>query len=318
MRYRSNRLSALVADTTTVHRSGGGGLKNAAKARSLVSIRVKHASACRDTPGEFIMQRPLQCLGFLAIPILAGCATTPGFTSGTWIDLSYDLSSETVYWPTAEPFKLETVAEGMTDKGYYYSAYTFSAAEHGGTHIDSPVHFAQGRKSVDQLPLEQLIGPAVKIDVSEKALADRDYLITIQDIEAWESKHGRIPDGSIVLFQTGYGRYWPDAEQYLGTALRGPEGVAALHFPGLDPLAAAWLVSNRTIKCVGIDTASIDRGQSEVYGAHVSLMMNNVPALENVANLEQLPSKGAHVFALPVKIKGGSGAPVRIAAYVLR
>jgi kynurenine formamidase len=248
--------------------------------------------------------------------LIAGCVTAPGFPDGEWIDLSYDLSSETVYWPTSDPFKLETVSEGMTDQGYYYSAYKFSGAEHGGTHIDSPVHFAQGRKSVDQLPLDQLVGPAVKIDVSENALADRDYLITLEDIESWESEYGRIPEGSIVLFQTGYGRYWPDAEQYLGTALRGEEGVAALHFPGVHPIAAAWLVSNRTIKCVGIDTASIDHGQSKGYGAHVALMINNVPALENVANVERVPVKGAYVFAFPVKIRGGSGAPLRIAAFI--
>lgn len=263
------------------------------------------------------MNRSFTVALVVAVPFFAGCATS-GFPDGEWIDLSYDLSSETVYWPTAEPFKKETVAEGMTDKGYYYSAYTFSAAEHGGTHIDAPVHFAQGRQSVDELTLSQLIGPAVKIDVSEKALADRDYLISLDDIQAWESEHGRIPKGSIVLFQTGYGRFWPDAEQYLGTALRGEEGVAALHFPGLHPVAAAWLVGNRAIKCVGIDTASIDYGQANTYGSHVALMINNVPALENVANMEQVPVKGAHVFALPVKIRGGSGAPLRIAAFVPR
>ncbi len=246
--------------------------------------------------------------------LLAGCATTHEFPNGTWLDLTYDLSSETVYWPTSELFKLETVSEGVTEAGYYYSAYKFCAAEHGGTHIDAPVHFAEGRKSVDELPLSQLIGSAVKIDVSEKAIADRDYLISSKDIQAWEADHGRIPGGSIVLFQTGYGRYWPNAEQYLGTALRGEEGVAALHFPGLHPDAAAWLVANRTIKAVGIDTASIDFGQSKTYGSHVALMTNNIPAMENVANIEQIPTQGALIVALPIKIKGGSGGPIRIAA----
>lgn len=260
------------------------------------------------------MKRTHALLFTLVVPCVTGCAPAPGFPEGTWLDLSYDLSSETVYWPTSELFQLDTVSEGITDKGYYYSAYKFCAAEHGGTHIDAPIHFAEGRKSVDELPLSQLIGPAVKIDVSENALADPDYLISVDDIQAWESEHGSIPDGSIVLFQTGYGRYWPDAEQYLGTALRGEEGVAALHFPGLDPDAATWLVENRDIKAVGIDTASIDYGQSEVYGSHVALMTNNIPALENVENIEQLPTQGAYVVALPIKIKGGSGGPTRIVA----
>jgi len=246
--------------------------------------------------------------------ILTGCATSSPFPAGTWIDLSYDLSSETVYWPTSELFKLETVSEGMNEKGYYYSAYKFCAAEHGGTHIDAPVHFAQGRKSVDQLELTQLIGPAIKIDVSEKALADRDYLISVDDIQSWESVYGTIPKDAMVLFETGYGRYWPNAEQYLGTALRGEEGVEALHFPGLDPEAAKWLVANRTINAVGIDTASIDFGQSKLYGSHVELMTHNIPALENIAQLDRVPATGAMMIALPIKIKGGSGGPVRIAA----
>lgn len=252
--------------------------------------------------------------------LISGCATTTSssFPDGTWLDLTYDLSSDTVYWPTSDHFQLQTVSEGMTDLGYYYSAYKFCAAEHGGTHIDAPVHFAEGKKSVDELPVSELIGPAIKIDVTDKSIANRDYLISVADIEAWEAKHGALPDGSIVLFQTGYGRYWPDAEKYLGTAVRGPEGVAALHFPGLHPDTAAWIVENRNIKAVGIDTASIDYGQSKEYGAHVVLMTNNIPALENVANLEQLPVQGAHIMALPIKIRGGSGAPVRIAAFVPR
>lgn len=254
----------------------------------------------------------------VAVPMIAGCATTHGFPDGTWLDLTYDLSSETVYWPTSELFQLETVSEGVTEGGYYYSAYKFCAAEHGGTHIDAPIHFAEGRKSVDELELSQLIGPAIKIDVSEKAIADRDYLISVEDIQAWESVHGEISDGAIVLFQTGYGRYWPSAEQYLGTALRGEEGVAALHFPGLHPDAAVWLVENRNLRAVGIDTASIDYGQSKVYGAHVALMTHNIPALENVANIEHVPIEGALLVALPIKIKGGSGGPVRIAAFLPR
>ena len=247
---------------------------------------------------------------------LARGAGADGFPPGRWVDLSYDYSAETIYWPTAEPFALETVAEGRTEKGFYYSAYKFCAAEHGGTHIDAPIHFAEGRQTVDQIPLSQLIAPAVKIDVSEKALANRDYLITVEDFTGWESQHGRIPDGSIVLLQTGFGQYWPDRLKYLGTDQRGPAGVAALHFPGLHPEAAAWLMKNRKLNAIGIDTASIDFGQSKTFDSHVTLMGQNVPAFENVANLDQVPSEGALVTALPMKIAGGSGGPLRIVAWV--
>lgn len=243
-------------------------------------------------------------------------AKQTGFPEGQWIDLSYDLSSETIYWPTAEPFKRETVAEGFTEKGYYYSAYNFCAAEHGGTHIDAPIHFAEGRKSVDEIPLSQLIAPAIKIDVSNKASANRDYRITVEDITSWESENGQIPDGSIVLLETGFGRHWPDRVKYLGTDKRGPEGVAELHFPGLHQDAARWLVENRKISAVGLDTASIDYGQTQTFDSHVILMTHNIPAFENVANIEQVPKSGAQIVALPIKIKRGSGGPLRIVAFV--
>jgi kynurenine formamidase/ketosteroid isomerase-like protein len=152
--------------------------------------------------------------------------------------------------------------------------------------------------------------------VSQAVADDRDHLISVADIEQWEAQHGAIPDGSIVLLRTGFGQFWPDAEKYLGTALRGQEGVAQLSFPGLDPLAADWLMQNRHIKAVGIDTASIDYGKSQYFKTHVALMTHNVPAFENVANLEQLPATGVYVIALPAKIRGGSGGPLRIIARV--
>lgn len=251
-------------------------------------------------------------IGSVAI-VLAFLATTAA-AAPAWVDLTHPLSSESVFWPTARPFELTTDAEGHTEAGYYYSAYSFSSAEHGGTHIDAPVHFAEGRRSVDEIPLSQLMGPAVVVDVRRSAQANRDHLIAVSELADWESTHGRIPDDSIVLFRTGFSRFWPDAEAYLGTAMKGEAGVAALHFPGLHPDAAAWLVAERSVKAVGIDTASIDHGQSKGFESHVRLMEANVPAFENVAHLDRLPATGAWVIALPMKIEGGSGGPLRIVA----
>jgi len=253
----------------------------------------------------------------LIVAVSAAACVSPSseFPKGEMIDLSYDFSDETIYWVTAEPFKRTTVSEGMTPGGYYYSAYNYSAAEHGGTHIDAPVHFAEEKKSVDQLELNQLIAPGVKIDVSTKA-ADRDYLITVDDIKAWEAANGPIPEWSIILFYTGFGSKWPDKKAYLGTDQKGEAAVKDLHFPGLHPDAAKWLIENRKFKAVGIDTASIDYGQSTDFKSHVALMTKNIPAFENVANMDKLPIKGFQVIALPMKIKGGSGAPLRIAAFV--
>lgn len=238
------------------------------------------------------------------------------FPDGKIIDLSYDFSDETIYWVNAKQFEKEKVADGKTPQGFYYSANNFSAAEHGGTHIDSPIHFAEGRQTVDQIPLEKLIANAVKIDVSAKAEKDKDYLISVEDIRNWEKENGKIPDESIVLLQTGFGKFYPDKAKYLGTDKRGDEAVKDLHFPGLSPDAAEWLVKNRKINAIGLDTASIDRGQSTDFRSHVILMSENIPAFENVANLDKLPVKGFQIIALPMKIKGGSGAPLRIIAVV--
>jgi kynurenine formamidase len=235
---------------------------------------------------------------------------------GKWIDLTHDFSSETIYWPTAEGFTLETEFEGTTEKGYYYSSNRYDASEHGGTHLDAPVHFAEGRQTVDQIPLDKLIGTAVVVDVSKKALADPDYQVSIGDLKEWEAGHGAIPEGAIVLLNTGYGKYWPDRVKYMGTDKKGPEAVRELHFPGLHPEAAKWLTENRDINAVGLDTPSIDYGQSALFESHRILFKENIPAFENVANLDKLPAKGAFVIALPMKIKGGSGAPLRIIAAV--
>lgn len=233
----------------------------------------------------------------------------------TLIDLSHDYSSETLYWVTSKEFHLDTVFEGVTDKGFYYTANNFETAEHGGTHIDAPIHFAANTLTVDKLPLEKLMGPAIKIDVSQNALENRDYLISIDDFKNWEDKEGmKIPDGSIVLLETGYSKFYPDAEKYLGTKNRGEDAVKELHFPGLDPKAAEWLVNNRKINAIGLDTPSIDYGQSVYFKSHVILLSANIPAFENLTNLNQLPSKDFTIIALPMKIKGGSGGPLRIVA----
>lgn len=248
-----------------------------------------------------------------ALPVMP--QRTPVLPGGRVVDLSYSFDENTVYWPTAESFKLTTDFEGVTDKGYFYSAYKYSAAEHGGTHIDAPVHFAKGRHTADQIPLEQLMGSGIVIDVTSQCAANRDYLVSIADFQNWERRNGRIRPGTIVFLRTGFGKYYPDRKMYLGTDERGAAAVAKLHFPGLDPAAARWLTQNRSIKAIGLDTASIDFGQSTLFESHRILFEKNIPALENVANLDQLPSKGFSVIALPMKIKNGSGGPVRIVAF---
>ncbi len=244
--------------------------------------------------------------------VWAGLSLPPG----RWVDLSHDFSTETIYWPTAEGFSLSVDFIGITEKGYFYTSNSFRTSEHGGTHIDAPIHFAQDRTTVDQIPLERLIGQVALIDVAEKALKNPDYRVSIEDFMAWEAAHGEIFKGTIILINTGYHRFWPDRKKYIGTDKRGLEAIPELHFPGLHPEAARWLVQNRQIAAIGLDTPSIDYGQSELFQSHQILFKNNIPAFENVANLDQLPPTGALVIALPMKIKGGSGSPLRIIAFI--
>jgi kynurenine formamidase len=255
----------------------------------------------------------------VASMLFAGCQkheSSARLLQGNVVDLSHAFDEQTVYWPTAEPFKLEKDFEGITEKGYYYAANRFSAAEHGGTHIDAPVHFAKDHNTVDQIPLEQLIGQGIVVDVVQKASANPDYQVAVEDFQQWEQANGQIPQNAIVLLRTGYGKLWPDRARYMGTDERGQQAVAKLHFPGLNPAAAQWLVSNRRINAIGLDTPSIDYGQSTLFESHRTLFDKNVPAFENLANLDQLPAKGFAIVALPMKIKGGSGGPLRVVAFL--
>jgi kynurenine formamidase len=236
--------------------------------------------------------------------------------TGKLIDLTHPFDEQTIYWPTEAGFLLELGNNGPTDKGYYYAANRFRAAEHGGTHLDAPIHFHDQRHTVDQIELDRLVGEAVVIDVSEQCRANRDYEITVADLRNWETAHSRQLTDIIVLLRTGWSSRWLDREAYLGTSARGPDAVPSLHFPGLSPEAAQWLADHRLPKAVGIDTASIDFGQSTHFESHVTLFKKNIPAFENVANLDQLPTQGALVMALPMKIAGGSGAPLRVVAIV--
>jgi kynurenine formamidase len=238
----------------------------------------------------------------------------PSFPAGELIDLSHAYDDKTIYWPTSAPFRLQKDFDGPTPAGFYYSANSFATSEHGGTHLDAPVHFAQGRQSADEIPLERFFGPAVVIDVTQQSGGNPDYQVTVDDLVAAEREHGPIPDDAILLLRTGFSRRWPDAARYLGTAERGDAAVPKLHFPGLHPDAARWIVANRPVRAIGIDTASIDYGQSTLFESHRILYEVNLPAFENLTALDRLPTRGAYIVALPMKIAGGTGAPLRAVA----
>jgi kynurenine formamidase len=227
------------------------------------------------------------------------------------VDMTYPFSEATQHWPTAHGFKLEKHTEGMAG-GHWYAAYDYSSAEHVGTHMDAPFHFAQGKWKVDQVPLSKTIGPGIVVDVSGKAKASADYRLQVSDLQNWEKRYGRIASGTIVLMYTGWGKFWKDRKQYFGSDK--PGDIENLRFPGYSKEAAEFLVKERKIAAAGIDTASMDYGASRDFIVHQVFGAANVPTFENVANLEKLPAKGATIYAAPMKIEGGTGAPLRIFA----
>ena len=233
------------------------------------------------------------------------------------VDLTHTFGKDTLYWPTATSgFELKPVHKGPTPLGFYYAAYSFCAPEHGGTHLDAPAHFAEGVWSSGEIPVDRFIGPAVVIDVSDKAKTDPDYTLSVEDVAAFEAKHGRIAPGATVLLRTGWGARWPDRLAYFGDDT--PGDASKLHFPSYGLAAATFLIRERRVGTLGVDTASIDAGTSRDFPVHRFAAANNVAGLENLANLGELPETGATVIALPMKIAGGSGAPARVIALVPR
>lgn len=239
----------------------------------------------------------------------------PDLRSATVVDLSHAFDADTLYWPTSPTrFDLTTLASGVTEGGWFYSANSFCAPEHGGTHLDAPIHFARGRRTADQIPVRQLVAPAVVIDVSKAAAEDADYRLAPADVRAWEKKHGTIPGGAIVLLRTGWSKRWPDRKRYFGDDA--PGDASNLHFPSFGAEAAALLVRGRRVGALGVDTASIDHGPSKDFPVHRLAAEANVPGLENLTGLAALPESGAWIIALPMKIAGGSGGPLRAVALV--
>lgn len=231
------------------------------------------------------------------------------------LDMTYPYDENTIYWPTAEPFKLEKISWGMTEEGWWYASNNYSASEHGGTHVDAPIHFAENGRTIDQIPLEEWIGPAVKVDVTEKCEENRDYLLAVEDILNWEKQHGKIPVGAWVIMYTGIDtQYYPDKKKVLGTDKEGDAALPELSFPGFSPESVEYLIEERDITGIAIDTPSIDYGKSKDFKVHQILCGADKLALENIANLDKLPHSGVILYVIPMMIKNGTGAPARVFA----
>lgn len=250
----------------------------------------------------------------LSCLIAASCAVSPSAPTLAEIaqgevqivDLGYALDEDNAYWPgeTYRPFQFEKIAS-LEEDGVYSGA--FSTPEHLGTHIDAPNHFERGQPSVDEITLRDLVAPIVVVDVRKACQENADYQLSSRDLDAWENEHGRIPTGAVVFVLTGWGTYWNDYERY-----KNEDNSGRLHFPGFSPGAARFLIEDRSIKGIGIDTLSVDAGLSSDFMVHHVVNGAGSYHIENAANLEKLPASGAWMMAAPIKIKHGSGGPSRV------
>ncbi|MCE5333143.1 MAG: cyclase family protein [Desulfobacteraceae bacterium] len=250
-----------------------------------------------------------------AVLFLAAAAPLTAASKEQFVDMTFPFSEDSIYWPTDKPFTPKTVFKGFSDAGWWYASNEYAASEHGGTHADAPVHFSEKGRTIGQIPLREWIGPAVRINVTKKCSANRDYLLSVDDIRAWEKAHGRIPKGAWVIMHSGLDdKSYPNKKEVLGTEKTGKEAIAELHFPGFSPEAAEFLLDNRNITGIAVDTPSIDPGMSKDFKVHQVLCKAQKLALENIANLDKIPESGATLFVIPMLIQNGTGSPARVFA----
>ena len=253
-----------------------------------------------------MVRSALICIVLLAS---AGCTDNRQQLSGRWVDLTHDMAEDSPFWPTAEGFKHEVASYGQTPGGWFYSSYNLTLSEHGGTHLDAPIHFAEGKQTADQIPLDRLIGPAAVIDVSAASAAIPTIASPSPTWRNGSARTAACPTARSCCSTPAFPNIGRTGSAIWARTSAARQAVAKLHFPGLSEELARFLVEQRKVAAVGLDTPSLDYGQSKDFIVHRILLGANIPGFENVADLDLLAAKGAKVVALPAKIRGGSGAP---------
>lgn len=221
-------------------------------------------------------------------------------------DLTHPLTTSLpMFVPTEAPSRRTVVT--IEQNGYY--AQEWRLVEHTGTHVDAPGHFTPGGRLAPELRIDELVTPAVVVDISTRAADEPDTVVTIDDVRAHEQRHGRIPDGAAVLMNSGWGSRIGDPEAY-----RGADAAGTLHFPGFGADTCEWLLERRRIGSLGVDTLSIDPGVSTTFDTHLLLTGADRYGLENLAHLDRIPPTGATIVVGLIPFEEGSGGPARVFA----
>jgi len=277
-------------------------------------LRFMDWSSHRNLPGALLWL----AMGILTMGSLAGAQdsvlqTTLGQVAGgeaKLIDLTHPLNDQSPFWPgdDYQPFQLRVIAT-LEKNGV--SSKAFAMPEHFGTHIDAPCHFEKGQPAVDEIAESDLFAPGVVIDVEMQSEADPDFRLSVEDVTSWEKAHGSIPRRAVVFLRTGWGRHWRSQQRY-----RNQDSLGKMHFPGYSAEAARWLLKEREVRGVGIDTLSIDHGPSKDFIVHHIINGAGRYGLENVSSLDKLPPRNFFLIVAPIKISTGTGGPTRLFAIV--
>lgn len=228
------------------------------------------------------------------------------------IDLTHEQGPSTIYWPGNPEYNFTIISRGLSNGGYWYESNKFQTAEHGGTHVDAPAHFAEGAQRQNEVSIQNLVGPGVIINVTNEAEENPDYRVTVDDVRRWEFRHSRIPDGAVVIMNSGWHKKYPNKTLVFGS--QSPDEPSTFHFPGWHEDTANWLLKNRNIHVLGVDTPSTDYGRSTTFRVHVIIGSKNITGAENVANLDAISENGCIIYVSAIKLHDGSGSPARIFA----
>jgi kynurenine formamidase len=246
--------------------------------------------------------------GFAASAVVPSVVVAAPRPARKVVDLTHTMSADFPTFDGKPGIEMQKVFDLKKDG---YNLYRWSLIEHSGTHLDAPVHFSENGIAVEQIPAETLVVPLAVINVVDKAAKDSDYRLSRADLVAWERRHGRLPDNGCVAMNSGWAQHVGDKAKYVGKDAGG-----VMHFPGLDPDAVAWLMKERKVAGIAVDTLSLDYGASKDFKTHVTWLGSGRWGLENVAGLDRVPASGATLVVGLAKVKGATGGPARLFAFV--
>jgi kynurenine formamidase len=221
-------------------------------------------------------------------------------------DLTHTFREGFPVFVAGEEPERETIADYGTD-GFYAQRWTLG--EHSGTHMDAPGHFVPGGRLSPEITPRELFVPIVVVDISERAARNPDARVTPDDLRRFERRHGRIPRGALVAMNSGWADKVDDPLEFKGGA-----SFPDYHFPGFGVHAAMWLAEHRQVTAIGVDTMSLDPGNSTTFPVHVNFLATDRYGIENLANLDRIPPRGARAFVGLIPWEEGSGGPCRVIA----